>query len=590
MSKIVPSKPEVAPSQHSTASSNKNPSHPPSVSGSSSLLDQDGGESVRVCVRIRPLSQKELSSGNQNCVEVQNPQLLLLKQKSGIRQYAFHQILDESITQGQVFSETGVHSLLESSLEGYSCTIFAYGQTGSGKTYSMAGSEERLGRQDYVSDDTDGIIPRSISYVWQRMASRSEKYYVKSGFFEIYNEQVRDLLNPSSGVLHCRWNLKQGFFVEDLMVVDCTNIDDLIAVLHEGMRNRKSGSHELNADSSRSHSILMVYFISEVASEEGHSVKRYGKSYFIDLAGSERLKETQSSGGMLTETKNINRSLFVLGKVISSLGDKKNRGLKPHVPYRDSKLTMVLMDSLGGSSRALMIACVSPAGAYIEETASTLNYATRAMNIRNKPLLQVDSQEHLILNLRREAHLLRMENEYLKDQLSRAAGGLPPLMLDYANNSSKAGSTSGDGMVQNQNEINVLREENLKLREDREAAEKNYHKCMIENQSLNVKLENLESTFVGAGVKDERAPKISQDHTINTLLNENANLKKRLNTLNLEHAEASSKYGDSTVVSREDVKVLEEVHNQLVSEVDALQRRERELLEMLVKAQRVRAK
>ena len=158
-------KQEVPPSQHSTASSNKNPSHPPSVSGHSSLIEQDGGESVRVCVRIRPLSQKEIATGNQNCVEVQNPQLLLLKQKNGVRQYAFHQILDENVVQGQVFAETGVSSLLESSLEGYSCTIFAYGQTGSGKTYTMAGSEERLGRQDYVSDDTDGIIPRSISYV-----------------------------------------------------------------------------------------------------------------------------------------------------------------------------------------------------------------------------------------------------------------------------------------------------------------------------------------------------------------------------------------------------------------------------------------
>lgn len=587
MSKIGSIKSEVPSSQHSAAGSNKTPSHPPSLSGNSSLIEQDGGESVRVCVRIRPLSQKEIASGKQNCVEVQNPQLLLLKQKNGVRQYAFHQILDENIAQGQVFSETGVHSLLESSLEGYSCTIFAYGQTGSGKTYTMAGSEERLSRQDYVSDETDGIIPRSISYVWQRMAARSEKYYVKSGFFEIYNEQVRDLLNPSTGVLHCRWNLKQGFFVEDLMVVDCTNIDDLIAVLHEGMRHRKSGSHELNADSSRSHSILMVYFISEVTSEEGHSIKRYGKSYFIDLAGSERLKETQSSGGMLTETKNINRSLFVLGKVISSLGDKKNRGLKPHVPYRDSKLTMVLMDSLGGSSRALMIACVSPAGAYIEETLSTLNYATRAMNIRNKPLLQVDSQEHLILNLRREAHLLRMENEYLKEQLTRAAGGLPPLMVDYANNK---GISKEVDIQTHQNEVNSLREQNLKLREERELAEKNYHKCMLDNQSLNLKLENLESSFVGAGIKDERAPKISEDYTINTLLNENANLKKRLNNLNLEQSEMSSKYGDSTKVSHEDIKSLETVHGELKIKVESLIKRERELLEMLGKAQRAKGK
>ena len=197
-------KQEIPPSQHSKAGSTKNSSHTPSVSGSSSLIEQDGGESVKVCVRIRPLSQKELAAGNQNCVEVQNPQLMLLKQKNGVRQYAFNQILDESVGQRQVFSEIGVSSLLESSLDGYSCTIFAYGQTGSGKTYTMAGLEEKLGRQDYISDETDGIIPRSISYIWQRMNERPEKYYVKSGFFEIYNEQVRDLLNPSTGVLHCR--------------------------------------------------------------------------------------------------------------------------------------------------------------------------------------------------------------------------------------------------------------------------------------------------------------------------------------------------------------------------------------------------
>ena len=354
------------------------------------------------------------------------------------------------------------------------------------------------------------------------------------------------------------------------------------------MRNRKSGSHELNADSSRSHSILLVYFISEVPSEEGHYIKKYGKSYFIDLAGSERLKETQSSGGMLTETKNINRSLFVLGKVISSLGDKKNRGLKPHVPYRDSKLTMVLMDSLGGSSRALMIACVSPALSYIEETASTLNYATRAMNIRNKPLLQVDSQEHLILNLRREAHLLRLENEYLKEQLARAAGGLPPMMIDFANN--KGGTPAEINIQQHQAEINQLREQNFKLREEREIAEKNYHKSMLENQSLNIKLENLESTFVGAGIKDERQPKISQDYTINTLLNENANLKKRLNSLQAENSEMNLKYGDTPNVSPEDLKSLESVHTQLLAKVEALQKRERELLEMLVKTQKFKGK
>jgi kinesin family protein 12 len=126
---------------------------------------------------------------------------------------------------------------------------------------------------------------------------------VKASFLEIYNEQLRDLLNPSSGILHQRWNVRNGFFVEDLMVVECTSQQDLTAVLHEGMKNRKSGSHELNKDSSRSHSILTVYLISEtVSKEDGHIFKKYGKISFVDLAGSERLKESKSQGEMMKET------------------------------------------------------------------------------------------------------------------------------------------------------------------------------------------------------------------------------------------------------------------------------------------------
>jgi alkylhydroperoxidase/carboxymuconolactone decarboxylase family protein YurZ len=244
---------------------------------------------------------------------------------------------------------------------------------------------------------------------------------------------------------------------------------------------------------------------------------------------------------------------------------------------------MVLMDSLGGSSRALMIACVSPANVYVDETASTLNYATRAMNIRNKPLLQVDSQEHIILNLRREAQILRMENDYLKEQMLRAAGGLPPLMVEYAN--SKSGAVKGVDIQQNNVEITNLRQENSKLREEQESWTKQYHKLMIDNQNLCNRLENLESNFVGASIKEEPRPKISQDHTINTLINENANLKKRLNNLLQENSEVSSKYGD-TFVSSEDVRALQGTHLELQMKVESLQKRERELIEMLVKAQK----
>jgi kinesin family protein 12 len=133
------------------------------------------------------------------------------------------------------------------------------------KKTRMAGNEEKMGRDVYVADETEGIIPRAVRYLWQTMAQRSENFYVKASYMEIYNEQIHDLLNPTSGNLQCRWNLQNGFFVEELMVVECTNVDDMIAVLNEGMRHRKIGCHELNKDSSRSHSILTIYLITEVS-------------------------------------------------------------------------------------------------------------------------------------------------------------------------------------------------------------------------------------------------------------------------------------------------------------------------------------
>ncbi len=168
-------------------------------------------------------------------------------------------------------------------------------------------------------------------------------------------------------------------------------------MLNEGIKNRKSGSHELNQDSSRSHSLMTVYVISETQSVDNRSVKRYGKISFVDLAGSERLKESKSQGEMAKETANINKSLFTLGKVIKALSDKKTK--VPYIPYRDSKLTMLLMDSLGGSSKALMVACVSPSSVYFDETLSTLNYATRTMNIKNKPVIQMEEKDQIIYGL-----------------------------------------------------------------------------------------------------------------------------------------------------------------------------------------------
>ena len=227
-----------------------------------------------------------------------------------------------------------------------------------------------------------------------------------------------------------RWNIRNGFFVQDLFVVECENTSDVMAVVKEGHRNRRVGSHELNMDSSRSHSLLTLHLESEsIDSDDGHTMVKFGKMVFVDLAGSERLKQTQSDGVTLKETGNINQSLFTLGKVISALGSVKHKNKSKDskfVPYRDSKLTKLLMDSLGGSCLTLMVACCSPSEAYLEETLSTLNYATRARNIQNRPMIQMDQKEQLIFNLRQEVKLLRLENDFLRQQLSIHNGGVVP--------------------------------------------------------------------------------------------------------------------------------------------------------------------
>jgi len=248
------------------------------------------------------------------------------------------------------------------------------------------GRDDSINEQVLNNDQYTGLLPKAIKYIWSTVGQRSEKIFIKASFLEIYNEQINDLLNPKGCNLGIRWNQKQGFFVEGLLVIDCQKPSDIVEVLLEGHKNRKVGSHDLNKDSSRSHCILTIYVISEFQTD-GNTFKKYGKVSFVDLAGSERLKETHSHGEMLKETGNINKSLFILGKVISSLTDKKNS--KQHIPYRDSKLTMLLMDSIGGNSKTLMIACISPSSVYSDESMSTLNYASRTMNIKNKPIVQV---------------------------------------------------------------------------------------------------------------------------------------------------------------------------------------------------------
>ncbi|POM61858.1 Kinesin-like protein [Phytophthora palmivora] len=362
-----------------------------------------------------------------------------------VRSFQFNLCASEELSQGQFFRTCGVIPLLESVVEGYLATVFAYGQTGSGKTYSMSGLNElvagtepregRMGISNNVLDLSAGLIPRSLKHLFGLLdqAASNVNTVVRASYCEIYNEQVFDLLNPVSGALNVRWNARAGFYVQDLLVVRCDSLSDVLAVVDEGHRNRRVASHGMNTDSSRSHSLLTVHVdrTELLDTESGHCATRYGKMSFVDLAGSERLKETKSNNA--EETSNINRSLLTLGKVISALaassGGNSTANTSHFIPYRDSKLTKLLMDSLGGQSLTLMIACVSPSTTALEETLSTLNYATRAKNIRNKPTIQVDPIELELSNLRHENYKLRTENDALRLRLQLASQQSNPVQL-----------------------------------------------------------------------------------------------------------------------------------------------------------------
>jgi hypothetical protein len=412
-------------------------------------------DAVRVVVRCRPMNGTERVRGDLSLFRFplkESPTLQVVSSATGssnnssgaarelVRSFQFDLCASEELSQGQFFRACGVIPLLESVVEGYLATVFAYGQTGSGKTYSMSGldellagtdsREQRVGGSSNAMELSDGLIPRALKHLFALLeqAPVDVKTVVRASYCEIYNEQVFDLLNPGSGALNVRWNARAGFYVQDLLVVRCDSLSDVLAVVDEGHRNRHVGSHGMNADSSRSHSLLTVHVdrteMRDSDTGHSHGVTRYGKMSFVDLAGSERLKETRSTNA--EETSNINRSLLTLGKVISALAASSTgssagaTNISHFIPYRDSKLTKLLMDSLGGQSLTLMIACVSPSAAALEDSLSTLNYATRAKNIHNKPAVQVDPVELELSNLRHENHVLRTENDALRLRLQLA--------------------------------------------------------------------------------------------------------------------------------------------------------------------------
>ncbi|XP_061445755.1 chromosome-associated kinesin KIF4-like [Rhineura floridana] len=370
---------------------------------------------VQVALRCRPLVPKELAEGCQMCLSfVPGEQQVVL---GNDKPFTYDYVFDPSTEQEEVFN-TCVAPLIRGIFRGYNTTVLAYGQTGSGKTYSMGGAYTA----DKENDPTVGIIPRVIKFLFQEMKKRVEwQFSLKVSYLEIYNEDILDLLAPAkerTAQISIREDPKEGIKIVGLTehVVDSTQGTTLC--LEQGNNSRTVAATAMNTQSSRSHAIFTISI--EQKSKSDANTSFHSKLHLVDLAGSERQKKTKAEGDRLREGININKGLLCLGNVISALGDETKKG--NFVPYRDSKLTRLLQDSLGGNSHTLMIACVSPADSNLEETLNTLRYADRARKIKNKPIVNIDPQAA-------EISRLRLQVQQLQVLLLQAHGGTLPVSI-----------------------------------------------------------------------------------------------------------------------------------------------------------------
>ena len=418
-------------------------------------MDETTRETVKVLVRVRPPNAREIDSGYAKAVHAHGGNgsdacttLSIARPANasgkGALSFAYDHVCDETSTQREIFDFVGA-SVVDGVVDGFHGCILAYGQTGAGKTYSMQGMTSSSDGSAGMGDDDDvvmmdedeenddavgaedmdgahaGLIPRVLKRLFKRVdderaaamhAGGNAEFEVKCSYLEIYNETLRDLLmsgeydGPAPNI---REDGKRGTFVENLLEERVVGAEQTYEAFLRGAANRRVGQTNMNADSSRSHSVFTISVTSTVKSDaSAPTTKKSALLHLVDLAGSERQKSTDAAGERLKEASAINKSLSALGNVIKALVDLAD-GKERHVPYRDSKLTFLLKDALGGRSRCTLLACVSPAHVNLEETMSTLKFAQRAKLVKVRAVANeeaVGSSEELVAEVSRLRALL----------------------------------------------------------------------------------------------------------------------------------------------------------------------------------------
>ncbi|KAG6784349.1 hypothetical protein POTOM_010040 [Populus tomentosa] len=388
----------------------------------------ENSECVRVAVNIRPLITPELLNGCTDIITVVpgEPQVQI-----GSHSFTYDYVYKSTASPSSDIFNDCVAPLVEALLNGYNATVLAYGQTGSGKTYTMGTS--------YTGEGSNsGIIPKVMDSIFKRVetAQESTEFLIRVSFIEIFKEEVFDLLDPNSAVfskaegvnsakpavparvpIQIRETVNGGITLAGVTEAEVRNIEEMASYLSRGSLCRATGSTNMNSQSSRSHAIFTITMEqkkisscpSAVNNDEFGDDMLCAKLHLVDLAGSERAKRTGADGMRFKEGIHINKGLLALGNVISALGDEKKRKEGGHIPYRDSKLTRLLQDSLGGNSKTVMIACVSPADTNAEETLNTLKYANRARNIQNKAVVNRDPMSAQMQRMRSQIEQLQAE-------------------------------------------------------------------------------------------------------------------------------------------------------------------------------------
>ncbi|KAM9829597.1 kinesin-like protein KIF1B isoform 3-T4 [Syngnathus typhle] len=433
------------------------------------------GASVKVAVRVRPFNSRETSKDSKCIIQMQGNTTTILNPKTPkepAKTFSFDYSYWSHTTpedpcfaaQNQVYNDIG-KEMLQHAFEGYNVCIFAYGQTGAGKSYTMMGKQE---------EGQEGIIPMLCEDLFEKINEDNNKeelsYSVEVSYMEIYCERVRDLLNPKNkGNLRVREHPLLGPYVEDLSKLAVTSYTDIADLMDAGNKARTVAATNMNETSSRSHAVFTIVFTQRKHdSETDLSTEKVSKISLVDLAGSERADSTGAKGTRLKEGANINKSLTTLGKVISALAEvdnctskSKKKKKSDFIPYRDSVLTWLLRENLGGNSRTAMVAALSPADINYDETLSTLRYADRAKNIKCNAVINEDPNNKLVRDLKDEVARLK---ELLRAQGLGDILDIDPLGDDCPGSGIKCDTTQSFRMplLSCQTEVQSFRTKDLK--------------------------------------------------------------------------------------------------------------------------------